>query len=114
MALKFTSACFLRAGRIYYAATLLHKSRRDPTEPGSFYPDPVFSQHVLAEPLDFYFKLSAGMLLLSQGRPAEIARIDFTVNGREVHLETSWNLSGSQASDITPPPTHTRPFSFHK
>lgn len=79
-ALKFTSACFLQADRIYYAVTLLHKSRRDPTERGSFYPDPGFSQHVLAESLDFCFKLSAEMLLLSQGRPAEIARIDFTVN----------------------------------
>lgn len=34
------------------------------------------------------------MPLLSQGRPAEIAGIGFTVNRREVHLETSWNLSG--------------------
>ena len=94
MALKFTSACFLQADRIYYAITLLHKSRKDPTERCSLYPDPGFSQHVLAEPLDFCFKLSAGMPLLSQGRPAEIAGIDFTVNRREVHLEISWSLSG--------------------
>ena len=87
MALKFTSACFPQADRIYYAITLLHKSRKDPTECSSFYPDPGFSQHVLAEPLDFCCKLSAGMPLMSQGRPAEIARIDFTINRREVHLE---------------------------
>ena len=93
MALKFTSACFPQADRIYYAITLLHKSRKDPTECSSFYPDPGFSQHVLAEPLNFCCKLSAGMPLLSQGRPAEIARIDFTINRREVHLEIAWSLS---------------------
>lgn len=94
MALKFTSACFLRADRIYYAFTLLQKSGKDHTERGSFHPDPGFSWHVLAEPLDFCFKLSAGSSLLSQGGPAEIALIDFTVDRREVHLEISWNLSG--------------------
>lgn len=99
MALKFTRACFHQADRIYYAITLLHKSRGDPTEPGLFYPDPGFSQHVLAEPLDFCFKLIAGMLRLSQGRPAEIARIDFTVSAK-VRLETSY--LACQASDITP------------
>lgn len=83
MALKFTSACFLQADRIYYALALLHKSRRDPTESGSLYPDPGSSRHVLAEPLDFCFKLSARMLLLSQSRLAEIGRIDFTINRRE-------------------------------
>lgn len=78
MALKFTSACLLQADRIYYAVALLHESRRDPTASGSFYPDPGLSQHVLAEPLDFCFKLSAGMLLLSQSRLAEMGRIDLT------------------------------------
>lgn len=43
MALKFSSACFLQADRFYYAIPLLHKSRRDPTEHSSFYPDPGFS-----------------------------------------------------------------------
>jgi hypothetical protein len=39
--------------------TLLHcyiKAEGDPTEPGSFYSDPGFSQHVLADSLDFYLK----------------------------------------------------------
>lgn len=102
MALKSTRACFLQTDRIYYAITLVHKSRRDPTEPGLFYPDPGFSQHVLAAPLDFCFKLVAGMCQLSQDRPAEIAGIDFTVNKKEVHLETSWKYLACQASDITP------------
>lgn len=83
MALKSTSACFLQADRIYCAVTPLHESRRDPTESGSLYPDPGSSRHVLAEPLDFCFKLSAGMRLLSQCRLAEIGRIDFTINRRE-------------------------------
>lgn len=73
MALKFTSACLIQADKIHYAITLLHKSRRDPNERGSFFADPGFSQNVLAEPLVLCFKPSAGVFLLSQGRPAEIA-----------------------------------------
>lgn len=82
MALKSTSACLLQADRIYCAVPRLHESRRGPTESGSLYPDPGSSRHVLAEPLGFCLKLSAGMPLLSQGRLAEIGRIDFTINRR--------------------------------
>lgn len=39
------------------------------------------------------------MLLLSQGRPAEIAGIDFTVSRREVHSETHGTFLAYQASD---------------
>lgn len=58
----------------------------------------------------FCFKLSAGIPLLSQGRPAEIAGIDFTVNRREVHLEISWSLSGMSGLWHHPHPPPLAPF----